>query len=139
MPALVAGIHVLAKDRQGRRAFILDMKQPGVQVHPLKQMNGYASFNQVFFSDALVDILVWDERPTGTITAGHADWILSRIAMDGGRAVGHHRLLLVALVREAQTCDPRLAAAAFGYGEASSPRSPVARTLGWLDSSGITT
>ena len=92
-----------------------------------------------FFSDALVDILVWDERPTGTITAAHADWILSRIAMDGGRAVGHHRLLLVALVREAQTCDPRLAAAAFGYGEASSPRSPVARTLGWLDSSGITT
>ena len=40
---------------KGLAYFILDMKQPGVQVHPLKQMNGYASFNQVFFSDALVE------------------------------------------------------------------------------------
>ena len=31
------------------------MKQPGVQVHPLKQMNGHASFNQVFFTDAEVE------------------------------------------------------------------------------------
>jgi alkylation response protein AidB-like acyl-CoA dehydrogenase len=31
------------------------MKQPGVQVHPLKQMNGHASFNQVFFTDAMVE------------------------------------------------------------------------------------
>jgi alkylation response protein AidB-like acyl-CoA dehydrogenase len=35
--------------------FILDMKQPGVTVQPLRQMNGYASFNQVFFTDAKVE------------------------------------------------------------------------------------
>jgi len=40
---------------KGLAYFILDMKQPGVQVHPLKQMNGYASFNQVFFTDAIVE------------------------------------------------------------------------------------
>jgi alkylation response protein AidB-like acyl-CoA dehydrogenase len=39
---------------QGLSYFILDMKQPGVSVHPLKQMNGYASFNQVFITDAIV-------------------------------------------------------------------------------------
>ena len=39
---------------KGLAYFILDMKQPGVQVHPLKQMNGHASFNQVFFTDAEV-------------------------------------------------------------------------------------
>lgn len=39
---------------QGLSYFILDMHQPGVAVHPLKQMNGYASFNQVFFTDAEV-------------------------------------------------------------------------------------
>jgi alkylation response protein AidB-like acyl-CoA dehydrogenase len=39
---------------QGLSYFILDMKQPGVQVHPLRQMNGYASFNQVFITDAIV-------------------------------------------------------------------------------------
>ena len=40
---------------KGLAYFVLDMKQPGVQVHPLKQMNGHASFNQVFFTDAQVE------------------------------------------------------------------------------------
>jgi alkylation response protein AidB-like acyl-CoA dehydrogenase len=39
---------------QGLSYFILNMKQPGVTVHPLKQMNGHASFNQVFITDAVV-------------------------------------------------------------------------------------
>ena len=30
------------------------MHQPGVVVRPLRQMNGYASFNEVFFNDARV-------------------------------------------------------------------------------------
>ncbi|TMJ21498.1 MAG: acyl-CoA dehydrogenase [Alphaproteobacteria bacterium] len=40
---------------KGLAYFVLDMKQPGVSVHPLKQMNGHASFNQVFFTDAEVE------------------------------------------------------------------------------------
>jgi len=39
---------------QGLSYFVIDMTQPGVTVQPVKQMNGYASFNQVFFSDARV-------------------------------------------------------------------------------------
>ncbi|MEX2481891.1 MAG: acyl-CoA dehydrogenase family protein [Gammaproteobacteria bacterium] len=39
---------------QGLSYFVIDMTQPGIEVQPLKQMNGYASFNQVFFSDAEV-------------------------------------------------------------------------------------
>jgi alkylation response protein AidB-like acyl-CoA dehydrogenase len=39
---------------QGLSYFIIDMKQPGVTVHPLRQMNGHASFNQVFLTDAVV-------------------------------------------------------------------------------------
>jgi hypothetical protein len=68
-----------------------------------------------FFVESLVDLLVWDERPTGVVDAACADWLLARIAPDGGRPADHHRLLLAALVREAQHCDPRIAAAAFGY------------------------
>ncbi len=37
---------------QGLSYFIIDMQQPGVKAQPLKQMNGYASFNQVFLTDA---------------------------------------------------------------------------------------
>ncbi|HEX2320552.1 MAG TPA: acyl-CoA dehydrogenase family protein [Streptosporangiaceae bacterium] len=39
---------------QGITAFVLPMRQPGVTVRPLRQMNGHSSFNEVFFDDALV-------------------------------------------------------------------------------------
>jgi alkylation response protein AidB-like acyl-CoA dehydrogenase len=40
---------------RGLSYFIINMKQPGVTVHPLRQMNGHASFNQVFMTDAKVE------------------------------------------------------------------------------------
>jgi alkylation response protein AidB-like acyl-CoA dehydrogenase len=39
---------------KGLSYFIVDMRQPGIEVRPLRQMNGHASFNQVFFTDAEV-------------------------------------------------------------------------------------
>lgn len=36
----------------GLTFFIVDMHQPGIEVVPLRQMNGHASFNQVFITDA---------------------------------------------------------------------------------------
>jgi alkylation response protein AidB-like acyl-CoA dehydrogenase len=39
---------------QGLSYFVINMHQPGVEVRPLRQMNGYASFNEVFFTDAIV-------------------------------------------------------------------------------------
>jgi alkylation response protein AidB-like acyl-CoA dehydrogenase len=44
-----------AVKHKGLSYFILDMHQPAVQVHQLKQMNGHASFNQVFITDAVVE------------------------------------------------------------------------------------
>ncbi len=40
---------------QGLSYFVLDMRQPGVEVQPLRQMNGHASFNQVFFDNAVIE------------------------------------------------------------------------------------
>ena len=39
---------------QGLSYFLLDMDQQGVSVQQLKQMNGHASFNEVFFTDAFI-------------------------------------------------------------------------------------
>ena len=39
---------------RGITYFAIEMNQPGVVVQPLRQMNGYASFNQVFLTDARV-------------------------------------------------------------------------------------
>ncbi|MGE3849257.1 MAG: acyl-CoA dehydrogenase family protein [Gammaproteobacteria bacterium] len=43
-----------APKHTGLSYFVIDMHQPGIEVQPLKQMNGHASFNQVFFTDAVV-------------------------------------------------------------------------------------
>ncbi|MGE0699322.1 MAG: acyl-CoA dehydrogenase family protein [Hyphomicrobiaceae bacterium] len=40
---------------KGLAYFIINMRQPGVEAVPLKQMNGHASFNQVFLTDAEVE------------------------------------------------------------------------------------
>jgi len=39
---------------QGITCFAMPMRQPGVEVRPLRQMNGHSSFNEVFFDEARV-------------------------------------------------------------------------------------
>jgi alkylation response protein AidB-like acyl-CoA dehydrogenase len=51
---LLARTNMDVPKHKGLGYFILDMHQPGVEVVPLRQMNGHASFNQVFFTDAEV-------------------------------------------------------------------------------------
>ncbi|MEM9359459.1 MAG: acyl-CoA dehydrogenase family protein [Pseudomonadota bacterium] len=64
---LLARTNMDVPKHQGLTYFILDMKQPGVEVVPLQQMNGYASFNQVFITDAEIE-------PEYMIDAEGAGW-----------------------------------------------------------------
>ena len=51
---LVARTNVDNPKHRGLTYFIIDMDQPGIEIRPLKQMNGAAHFNEVFFNDAVV-------------------------------------------------------------------------------------
>jgi acyl-CoA dehydrogenase len=51
---IVARSDPRAVKHKGITYFVVDMHAPGVEVRPIKQMNGHASFNEVFFTDARV-------------------------------------------------------------------------------------
>ena len=73
---------------RGLTMFLVDMKAPGVEVRPLRQMTGGASFNEVFFTDVRVP----DELRLGDVDQG---WTVAlttlmneRMAIGGGGVGG---------------------------------------------------
>ena len=51
---LLARVDLDAPKHKGLGYFIIEVQQPGIEVRPLKQMTGNATFNEVFFTDARV-------------------------------------------------------------------------------------
>ncbi len=51
---------------KGLTGFVVDMKAPGVEVRPLRQMTGGASFNEVFFNEVRVP----DDHRLGDVNQG---------------------------------------------------------------------
>ncbi len=51
---------------KGLTGFIVDMKSPGIEVRPLRQMTGGSSFNEVFFTDVRIP----DSNRLGEINGG---------------------------------------------------------------------
>jgi len=73
---------------KGLTGFIVDMKAPGVEVRPLRQLTGGASFNEVFFAE----VRVADDHRLGDVNQG---WTVAlttlmneRAAIGGGGAGG---------------------------------------------------
>jgi len=90
----------------GITAFALDMRAPGVEVRPLRQMNGDVHFNEVFMTDAPV-------RDADRIAGVGDGWRVAittlmheRSAIGGGGGVTKARL--VDLARERGTTDDPL-------------------------------
>jgi alkylation response protein AidB-like acyl-CoA dehydrogenase len=76
---------------QGLSFFIVDMKQPGVEVRPLRQITGESHFNEVFFTDARTP----DENRVGGVGEG---WRVSvtmlmneRMSLGGGGGAAQRR------------------------------------------------
>ncbi len=63
---IIARTDVDLPKHKGLTGFIVDMKAPGVDVRPLRQMTGGASFNEVFFNEVRVP----DEHRLGDVNNG---------------------------------------------------------------------
>jgi alkylation response protein AidB-like acyl-CoA dehydrogenase len=73
---------------RGMTYFIVDMKAPGVEVRPLKQITGDAEFNEVFFTDVRIP----DSHRVGEIGQGWAvateTLMNERVALSGAGSTG---------------------------------------------------
>jgi alkylation response protein AidB-like acyl-CoA dehydrogenase len=85
---LMARTDVDQPKHRGITYFVIDMHQPGIEVRPLRQMNGSASFCEVFLTDARVQ----SDRILGEVNRG---WTVAqttlrheRNSVAGGGAVG---------------------------------------------------
>jgi alkylation response protein AidB-like acyl-CoA dehydrogenase len=91
---LVARTDWDAPKHQGITYFVLPMKQPGVEVRPLKQMNYHASFNEVFMTDARI--------PKG--------WVVGEVGMGWAAALAtlahERRFSLFASIGSFEGVDP---------------------------------
>jgi len=67
-----------APKHAGITAVIIDMKDPGVEVRPLRQITGGSEFNEVFFNDVFVP----DEDVVGEPNAG---WTVARATLGNER------------------------------------------------------
>jgi alkylation response protein AidB-like acyl-CoA dehydrogenase len=95
-----------ADRHRGISYFLLDMRTPGVDIRPLRQMTGSAHFNEVF----LTDVAIPDANLVGTVDGG---WAVTRTTLTSERslisALGGDRLprLLELARRTGGTVDSR--------------------------------
>ncbi len=68
-----------APKHKGLTGFIVDMKAPGVDIRPLRQMTGGSSFNEVFFTEVRVP----DSHRLGDVNAG---WTVALTTLMNERA-----------------------------------------------------
>src|SRR5690606_8576875 len=80
-----------ASKHQGISCILVDMRQPGVEVRPLKQISGSSEFSEVFFTNVRVPA----DNLVGELNAG---WHIARTTL--GYERGGNTLSRVSWLRE---------------------------------------
>src|SRR5207237_1207679 len=117
--------------------FVLDMRSPGIEVRPLRQINGVAHFNEVF----LTDVRIPHDNVVGQVNGGWgvAQTTLGaeRVLSGSGGAVGLRDLARLAS-EQRRTADPALRQRLADASLPSAPRQarPVARARRGLSQGG---
>jgi alkylation response protein AidB-like acyl-CoA dehydrogenase len=142
---LMARTNADAPKHEGISFFLLDMRLPGIEVRPLRQMTGEAEFDEVFFTDV--------EVPQDCLLGPlHGGWGVGMAVLTSER--GHigtavigleRRLASMAALAQGRELDPvrrdRLAAllaTGHAYKAMASRQGPVASTAASLMKLGIT-
>ncbi|HEX2040318.1 MAG TPA: acyl-CoA dehydrogenase family protein [Acidimicrobiales bacterium] len=132
-----------APKHKGLTGFIVDMRAPGVEVRPLRQMTGGASFNEVFFTEVRVP----DDHRLGDVDNG---WTVALTTLmneraaigGGGLGVGAGAMALarlIALLRHlGKDKDPLLRQRlADVYVRASAARFTTLRAMATMQAGGV--
>ena len=77
---LLARTDADAPKHQGITYFVLDMRSPGIDVRPLRQINGVAHFNEVF----LTDVRIPHENVVGQVNGG---WAVAQTTLGAERVL----------------------------------------------------
>src|ERR1700704_2094802 len=85
-----------APKHQGITCFVIDMRSPGIEVRPLRQINGVAHFNEVFLTDVRVPHATVVGDVNGGWGVAQTTLGAERVLIGGGGAVGFRDLVRLA-------------------------------------------
>ena len=93
---LLARSDLDAPKHKGITAFLLDMRTPGIDVRPLRQINGASHFNEVFLTDVRIPDAMRLGPPGGGWRAANTMLSNERAMIGGGGRVGFRDLVALA-------------------------------------------
>ena len=103
-----------APKHEGISCFMVDMKSPGIDIRPLRELTGQAMFNEVFFDDVFVpeDCLVGREHDGWR--AARTTLANERVYMGSGNTIGGGVVGVLKALEARGRADDRLALAEAG-------------------------
>jgi 3-oxochol-4-en-24-oyl-CoA dehydrogenase len=78
--------------------FIVDMKTPGIEIRPLRELTGHAMFNEVFFTDVFVPDDCVIGQPGDGWRIGRTTLANERVSMSNGASFGNGVESLIRIV-----------------------------------------